>query len=115
MPDCIICYESDAIPFTPETRPKSCTCKYDIHNRCYTQWLNSNEDLAFHCVICRKTMTNDEVKAANPDWERTLRYAFASFFIVINFYKQLIALAIFLALVLYIKKVIEVQMQRMRR
>jgi hypothetical protein len=64
-------------------------------------------------------MTNAEVQthmqaAADIDWERNLRYSFAAFFIVINFYKQVIALVMFVGLVLYVKKVIEIQAERRR-
>ena len=114
MPDCIICYETGATSFHPSTRHTDCVCRYDIHSSCYKKWLRSNTDLAFHCVICRKTLTKDETITNTHNWEPTLRYALAIFFIVINFYKQVIALLLFGFTVIYVKKLIIVLDRRQR-
>jgi hypothetical protein len=116
MPDCIICYEDGAPKFVPEIRHTACVCKYDIHNSCYKKWLRSSQGLAFHCVICRNKLTESEATEIRnkPDLERNLRYSLAIFFIVINFYKQLIALLIIVSIAIYVKRVIEIQAERRR-
>ena len=114
MPDCIICYESGATPFNPSNKHNDCVCKYDIHSSCYKRWLNSSSsDLAFHCVICRKTLTTEET-ITQHNWEPTLRYSLAIFFIAINFYKQIITVILFAFVIIYVKKLIEVRGRRAR-
>ena len=118
MPDCIICYDGGAATFKPQVGHIACLCKYDIHDKCYREWLNASENLVFHCVICRKTMTKveameQEIRNYN-DWERAVCYSLATFFIVINFYKELIALLLFVTTVLYVKKIIEIRAQGAR-
>ena len=52
--DCIIC-----LGRTKEKSKSKCECKYNIHKRCYNQFLKKSK---FICPICRKLEVKKVVK-----------------------------------------------------
>lgn len=71
--DCIICLT--------ETREKSlskCKCKYNIHRKCYKEFL---ENSMFSCPICRKLKKIN--KKSNNDIDFIIKLFFTIYFILI--------------------------------
>ena len=52
--DCIICLSK-----TKEKSKSNCECKYNIHKKCYKEFL---ENSVFICPICRKLKLKKVVK-----------------------------------------------------
>jgi hypothetical protein len=72
--DCVICLT--------ETREKSlskCKCKYNIHKKCYTKFL---ENSMFSCPICRKPKKKIIKKSSN-DIDFIIKLFFTIYFILI--------------------------------
>lgn len=48
---CLICLANTKEVFYPYFRPKTCKCKYTVHERCYDMWLQQT-NMAYNCIIC---------------------------------------------------------------
>lgn len=92
--DCIIC-----LGRTKEKSKSKCECKYNIHKRCYNQFLQKSK---FICPICRKLKVKKVVKE-DIDFIIKLFFSIYLFFIfIVYFFLIYINFKVFYKIIIYI-------------
>ena len=123
MPDCIICYEKGAHQFNGDYRPDACDCKYEIHESCYQTWLSST-NMAFNCIICHNSTTWGQaatLRSINENNENNYKHIYNIVYLIfailiIQFYKEIIAVSLFtICLLSYYTRLQQQQQQQQQQ